>query len=464
MITVLEVPQWDGSGSATARRLVPGAAFLASLVPADRHVRVPIGGTLAETAAQVRAALPDDGFPVVVGGDCGVDLAPVAAAASRYGDRLGVVWYDAHGDLNTPESSPSGAFHGMVLRTLLGDGPDPLVPAVPLWPAQVALVGTRALDPAESAFIRSAGIGSTPDPGAVVHVHVDLDVLDGIRSVGCPEPGGLTPEQLLAHVAGVAARHEIIGLTITEYAPESAVDEPMLRALVPALVRLCAGARARRIERIAASSWPAAETEERDGWLLRHTPGVGRRRSNSALPVGAPAVPSMEAFYDARQAPAVAQIAPADQHPELDALLESRGYALDGRTFVLTAPAVALTSDLEVTRHDDRASWEPLFAAITGDVSSMPVIARIDAPAAVFTVATAGLALAVTVDGWTGVFCMFTAPAHRRRGIATALLAAIGAWAPGPLYLQVEDGNTAARALYARAGFTLSHRYHYRTR
>jgi arginase len=50
-------------------------------------------------------------------------LEPVSAALARHGDGLAVVWFDAHGDLNTPESSPSGAFHGMVLRTLLGQGP-----------------------------------------------------------------------------------------------------------------------------------------------------------------------------------------------------------------------------------------------------------------------------------------------------------------------------------------------------
>jgi GNAT superfamily N-acetyltransferase len=238
-------------------------------------------------------------------------------------------------------------------------------------------------------------------------------------------------------------------------APRPAVDEP---------VRLGAGGQARRIERIAAASWPAAVIEERDGWLLRHTPGVTRRRNNSALPVGLPSVPSMEDFYGGLRAPAIVQVAPADQHAELDALLASRGYALDGRTSVLTAPAVTSAPSAPVTRHDDRSRWETLFASIAGDVSAMPVLSRITAPAAVFTVDSRALALAVTIDEWTGVFCMVTRPAHRRRGLASALLAAIAEWAPGPLYLQVEDSNTVAHAVYARAGFTLSHRYHYRTR
>lgn len=63
---------------------------------------------------------------------------------------------------------------------------------------------------------------------------------DGISSVDHLVPGGLTPAQLLAHVAGVAARHEIAGLTVAGYAPSSAVDEATLRALIPELTRICA--------------------------------------------------------------------------------------------------------------------------------------------------------------------------------------------------------------------------------
>lgn len=122
---VVEVPQWQGSSSATARRLQEGAALPAALIPGAERVRVRPGGTPAETAARTRAALSraKGRLVVTVGGDCGVELEPVAAAVRRHGDRLAVVWFDAHGDLNTPRSSPSGAFHGMVLRTLLGDGP-----------------------------------------------------------------------------------------------------------------------------------------------------------------------------------------------------------------------------------------------------------------------------------------------------------------------------------------------------
>ncbi|GII57284.1 arginase [Planotetraspora thailandica] len=245
MLTVLEVPQWQGSGSPTAPRLVEGASRLAAMVPEARHVRVDAEGTLDENAGRVRRALPQDGFTVTVGGDCGVELEPVAAALRRYGDRLHLVWFDAHGDLNSPATSPSGAFHGMILRTLLGEGPSSLVPSPALRPDQVALVGTRSLDPAEADFIRRAGIGgpSTIQENAVLYIHVDLDVLDGITSVGYPEPHGLSPEALTEAIAGLASLHEIVGLGITEYAPSDPQDEEMLRRLVPELVRLCSASR-----------------------------------------------------------------------------------------------------------------------------------------------------------------------------------------------------------------------------
>ncbi|MGW2160891.1 arginase family protein [Nonomuraea sp. NPDC001699] len=246
MLTVVEVPQWQGSSSPTAPRLAEGAARLAAMLPAaGRHVRVETGATLAETAERVRRALPSDGFTVTVGGDCGVELEPVTAALRRHGDRLHVAWFDAHGDMNTPETSPSGAFHGMILRTLQGEGPADLLRSPTLRPERIALAGTRALDPAEADHIRRTGIGGldTIAADAVVYVHVDLDVLDGITSVGYPEPGGLSADELVQAVAALAARHEIAGLGITEYAPAAPRDEELLRRLVPELVRLCAAVR-----------------------------------------------------------------------------------------------------------------------------------------------------------------------------------------------------------------------------
>lgn len=198
----------------------------------------------------MRAALAETGSPTVVtGGDCGVELEPVAAASARHGDALAVVWFDAHGDLNTPEGSPSGAFHGMVLRTLLGEGPAELVPSRPLHPGQVVLAGARALDPDERAFISANGIARVAVPdidglvetvaatgASAVYVHVDLDVLDpgSFRSLNCPEPGGLTPEALAGAVRAVTGRFVLAGLGVTEYAPVAPRDRETVDALVAA--------------------------------------------------------------------------------------------------------------------------------------------------------------------------------------------------------------------------------------
>ncbi|MET7328539.1 arginase family protein [Nonomuraea sp. NPDC005650] len=268
-VTVVEVGQWRGSGAPTAERLREGARLLAEMVGADRRVCVEVDDDLRSTAAKVRAAVGQahGGLLVAVGGDCGVELEPVGAARERYGDRLVVVWFDAHGDLNTPESSPSGAYHGMVLRALTGEGPEGLVGREPLAPGRIVLAGVRDLDSGEADFVEKNGVRHLPvvdaaglvaaieDCGAgafgedgaegrgpVVYVHVDFDVLDPLvfRSVGCPTPGGLQPDQLLSLVAAVAERFEVVGLGLMEYEPSREEDQELLSGLVGELVKVCA--------------------------------------------------------------------------------------------------------------------------------------------------------------------------------------------------------------------------------
>ncbi|MGZ8687852.1 MAG: arginase family protein, partial [Gaiellaceae bacterium] len=131
--------------------------------------------------------------------------------AARPG-RLAVVWLDAHGDLNTPESSPSGNAWGMPLRMALDQG---FVRA-----ADVALVGARALDPPEVAFLSGAGIDADVERalGAADQVYVALD-LDVLRpgQIACfmPEPGGPTIEDVELVLRDVAARVPVAGLGLT---------------------------------------------------------------------------------------------------------------------------------------------------------------------------------------------------------------------------------------------------------
>ncbi|MFI6857394.1 arginase family protein [Streptomyces sp. NPDC050416] len=268
---VLEVAQWQGSGAPTARRLPSGAAWLAGLIPAGRRRTVTIDDGVGEARGGVRnadvlerhlvavraalAEVPAGEPAVTVGGDCAVDLAPVEAALCAFGDRLTVVWFDAHGDLNTPESSPSGAFHGMVLRALIGDGPEGLRPARSLAADRVVLAGTRSLDPGEQDFVASRGVrhlgveqlaGPGPLLAAVratgaeaVYVHIDLDVLDPtvFPAVGTPEPGGLGVEELVGAVRALTEEFTLAGLALTEYERSEAAgqEEAVLRRIVEGL-------------------------------------------------------------------------------------------------------------------------------------------------------------------------------------------------------------------------------------
>ncbi|UAJ80805.1 arginase family protein [Leifsonia sp. ZF2019] len=253
----LVVPQWQGSGSSRAMRLIDGADAIRGDLPAGATHVVPVPSaagdalgtgvhrfsslTLVRELAAAELALLES--PVVtVGGDCAADLASVQhAVASRPAGEVALVWFDAHGDLNNVTSSPSGAFHGMVVRALLGDGPDGLAStgAARLASSHLVLAGTRSLDDGESAFVDAAGIravapGELEDPDSVVraveatgasavYIHVDLDVLDpaDIDGIGYPEPFGVTPTALCDAIRALRGTFELVGAGLTEFAPES---------------------------------------------------------------------------------------------------------------------------------------------------------------------------------------------------------------------------------------------------
>ena len=187
--------------------------------------------------AQLAALESISGLAITIGGDCGADLASVQHAAAS-NDAMALVWIDAHADLNSPEESPSRAFHGMVLRTLLGEGPEALLAGSPLSPQRVILAGTRSLDDGELAYIEAAGIpmiapealdiesltAALSASGATsVYLHIDLDVLDPAEfgSVGYPEPFGISLANLLALIAAAKAALPLAGAAVTEFAPAS---------------------------------------------------------------------------------------------------------------------------------------------------------------------------------------------------------------------------------------------------
>lgn len=261
MTTVLCVPQWQGSASRHADRLVAGAHRTAELLAADAVVTVPApesAGTresgirsldvLLDIQALTRKALAGiDDLVVTAGGDCGVDLAPIATAAARHGADLTVLWFDAHPDCYTAETLPSGAFHGMVVRTLLGGGPPALTPTHLLTPQQVVLAGVRTGDPTEFEYIERTGlrrvgvenIESVLDGlTGPVYVHIDLDVLNPTTfgSVCYPEPDGVAPERLIELVTHL---DNVVGAGITEHAPtnENPDEAEVIRRLGAALHR-----------------------------------------------------------------------------------------------------------------------------------------------------------------------------------------------------------------------------------
>ena len=245
-------PEWQGYGkgsavydgaAAMALALFPHIHFTLIDSPAAEVLSVRDGVLALDSIAprfvraleHLRATRPDR--IVLVGGTCGVEAAPVAYLNERYEGDLAVVWFDAHGDLNTPASSPSGHFHGMVLRTLTGDGPRDYVDAMrrPLNPPQLFLAGTRELDPDEESFIQANQISVTSpdalrDPDAVanavlarglgnVYLHVDLDCFspDEVPDTLMQTPGGPAVDHVASAIASLSWRCHVVGASFVEY-------------------------------------------------------------------------------------------------------------------------------------------------------------------------------------------------------------------------------------------------------
>ncbi|MBD0290380.1 MAG: arginase family protein [Thermoleophilia bacterium] len=169
--------------------------------------------SLAEQNLALAAALPER--PLVLGGCCCSHVGAVEGLAARH-ERVAVVWFDAHGDLNTPETSPSGNEWGMPLRMLIDSGT--------VSPGDVALVGARALDPPEEDFITSAGVRSGEegieaalDGADLVYVALDVDVLDPEGDVVSfmPTPGGPSSEETAAVLRRIVAAKPLAGAGIT---------------------------------------------------------------------------------------------------------------------------------------------------------------------------------------------------------------------------------------------------------
>jgi arginase len=187
-------------------------------------------------AATVREVVTAGDFPLVVGGVCSSCLGAAAGLGSPGG--LGVVWFDAHGDFNTPETSPTGFFDGMPLAMLTGSGWEALRASVdglePVDEANVVLVGARDLDPAEETRLERSAVArvAATEPIAAaldglaartqdVYVHVDLDVLDPSEGQAnrYRSENGMTAAAVAAAVGEIARRFTIRAAAVTAYEP-----------------------------------------------------------------------------------------------------------------------------------------------------------------------------------------------------------------------------------------------------
>jgi len=252
----LLLPEWQGSGTdpmlaAGARELAARLSppeFLEIDAPSDEALTKLDGVTglssIAPRAKQTLEVLAErqPSRLFVVGGTCGVELAPVSYLNARYRGDLAVVWLDAHADLNTPDSSPSSHFHGMVLRTLLGAGPASLVELLPqrLAPEQIVLAGARDLDRDEATFVSDAPIAwlrpadlLVPDrvSGRVrargfrkVYIHLDLDVLDPVEFPHSlmQTPGGVSMNAIAETIQDVTRSFDVVGFSVVEFRPRGA--------------------------------------------------------------------------------------------------------------------------------------------------------------------------------------------------------------------------------------------------
>jgi len=200
---LVRVPRAWGVGGET----MAAAARLALPYPEAAVIEE---ASLGEQAAAQMRNLPDRSL--VLGGCCCSHVGAIRGLAERRGGRLAVVWIDAHGDLNTPESSPSGNEWGMPLRMAIDAGA--------VDPADVALVGARSLDPPELDYLAATGIdadlGRALEGCDRVYVAFDCDVLRlGELSVFMPEPGGPTLAEAEVLLREIAGRCALAGLGLT---------------------------------------------------------------------------------------------------------------------------------------------------------------------------------------------------------------------------------------------------------
>jgi N-acetylglutamate synthase len=245
------------------------------------------------------------------------------------------------------------------------------------------------------------------------------------------------------------------------------------------------------LETIVVEAWPAAETAELDGWLLRASGGPTHRGNSIATlaATGAAAleqrIERAERWYDERGQRPMFQLGPCAAPAGLDVSLATRGYVIEGGALCASAPVsqVLASSAPRGPAWELAASvlsapsvdWLQVNATASRFAGSLEgflgFITRLGPRCRFVSVHTAAgepaaVALGIVSGHWLGVYAMLTAPAQRRRGAGRAALHALARSAAehgqSALYLLVESGNAPARGLYAGCGFRDAYAYHYR--
>jgi arginase len=200
-------------------------------------------------AEMVLKTLDEDMIPLVLGGDHSIAVGTVAGAAAHFnktGKRIGVIWLDAHGDMNTPESSPSGNVHGMPLAAIMGHGPPELIDLAGIKPMvearNVVLVGIRDLDSKERRFAKESGVHVftmrdidergmrevmaealrfAGDDTAGIAVSLDMDFVDpsDAPGVGTPVRGGVTYREAHLALEMIADSRSMVSFELVEINP-----------------------------------------------------------------------------------------------------------------------------------------------------------------------------------------------------------------------------------------------------
>lgn len=194
----------------------------------------------------VTHVMEQKGFPVVIGGDHAASIGTWRAMQACYDLPIGLIWVDAHMDSHVPETSPSHAYHGMVLAALMGYGDSRWVngcgEARFILPQNVVIIGVRSYEAAEWALLQKWGVkvyfmDTVKENGfsnilleaienltqrtAGVGISFDLDVLDPLEmpGVGSPAPGGVSVQEAIEALKHLDSKEALIGLEFVEYNP-----------------------------------------------------------------------------------------------------------------------------------------------------------------------------------------------------------------------------------------------------